>query len=237
MTQTSTSPRTAKQAALVTVGAPAQPPVAQKSPSVMLSDPDGAAAESIRVLRTSIQSQHLRSGRRALAVCGPTPEVGATFVAVNLAIALSQIGIKTLLVDGDLRNPSVHTYFSPPLSGPGLYEVLNADSLNVVDCTREEVLPNLDVMTAGQPSRNAHELLSSDRFSNVINACVRDYDMTIVDTPPATGCADGLLIGTVTGFSLVVTRKNRTLVSDVRVLVDQLKIERVHAIGTILNAF
>src|SRR5512143_3329642 len=104
-------------------------PANDASRRVMLSDPDGAAAEAIRVLRTSIQSQHLRAGRRALAICGPTPEVGCTFIAVNLAIALSQIGIKTLLVDGNLRTPSVHTYFDPPLGGVGLYECLNTPSV------------------------------------------------------------------------------------------------------------
>ena len=216
---------------------PAPEPRDQIDRRVMLSEPDSAVAESIRVLRTSIQSQHLRAGRRALAVNGPTPEVGCTFVAVNLAIALSQIGVKTLLVDGDLRNPSIHTYFAPPVGGPGLYECLKSTSMSAVDCTREDVLPNLDVMFAGQPDRTAHELLSGDRFPDVINTCVRDYDLTIIDTPPANSCADGLRIGTVTGFSLVVTRKNRTLVSDIRVLIDQLKIERVQTIGTVLNSY
>jgi Mrp family chromosome partitioning ATPase len=88
--------------------------------NVIVSDPHGEVAESIHALRARVQSQHLQAGRRALAICGPAPEVGCTFIAVNLAVALSQIGVKTLLVDGDLRNPSVHTYFEPELTGPGL---------------------------------------------------------------------------------------------------------------------
>jgi capsular exopolysaccharide synthesis family protein len=204
---------------------------------VLLTDPDGAAAEAIRALRTRVQSQHLQMGRRALTICGPTPEVGCTFVAVNLAIALAQIGVKTLLIDGDLRNPTVHTYFEPALIGAGLFECLRSSADSIAEFTDENVLPNLDVLGAGNPDRAGHELLSSEKFPEVINTCVRDYDMTIIDTPPANSCADGLRISTVTGFALIVARKNHTLVSDVRVLADQLKKERAPAIGTVLNIF
>lgn len=209
----------------------------QADRKVLLTAPDSAAAEAVRVLRTRIQSQHLQLGRRALAICGPTPEVGSTFVAVNLAIALSQIGVKTLLMDGDLRNPSVQAYFDPPLTGGGLYECLRSGADSVADFADENILPNLDVLGAGHPDSTAHELLAGDSFAVVVNACVRDYDMLIVDTPPANSCADGLRIGTLTGFGLIVTRKNQTLVSDVRVLADQLGKERARVIGTILNDF
>jgi protein-tyrosine kinase len=212
-------------------------PATQADNIVLVSDPDGAPAEAIRALRTRIQSQHLQVGRRALAICGPTPEVGCTFVAVNLAVALAQIGIKTLLIDGDLRSPAVQSYFDPPLAGGGLYECLRSLSDSVAEFTDENVLPNLDVLGAGHPDSTAHELLAGDNFADIINSCVRDYDMTIVDTPPANSCADGLRISTVTGFGLIVTRKNHTLISDVRVLADQLAKERARGVGTVLNAF
>jgi len=205
------------------------------SRKVLLTDPSGVTAEAIRVLRTRVQSQHLQLGRRALAVCGPTPEVGCTFIAVNLAIALAQIGVKTLLIDGDLRNPMVHTYFEPPLTGGGLYECLRNGAYSVAEFTDENVLTNLDVLRAGDPHPSAHELLSGETFPHVINSCVRDYDITIIDTPPANSCADGLRISTIAGYALIVTRKNHTLVSDVKVLADQLKKERAPAIGTVLN--
>lgn len=214
-------------------------PLSASNPTrkVLLTDPDGAAAEAIRALRTRVQSQHVQLGRRALSICGPTPEVGCTFVAVNLAIALAQIGVKTLLIDGDLREPSIHTYFDPPLTGGGLYECLRSSADSVAEFTDENVLANLDVLRAGNPDSNGHELLSSEKFPEIINTCVRDYDMTIIDTPPANSCADGLRISTVTGFGLIVARKNHSLVSDVRILADQLAKERARAVGTVLNVF
>lgn len=232
MARSTASKRTAERAPRP---APVPTWVSNPARKVLVTDPDGAAAEAIRALRTRVQSQHLQMGRRALAICGPTPEVGCTFVAVNLAIALAQIGVKTLLIDGDLRSPSVHTYFDPPLTGGGLYECLRSSADSVAEFTDENVMPNLDVLGAGNPDSMGHELLSSDKFPDIINTCVRDYDMTIIDTPPANSCADGLRISTVTGFALIVTRKNHTLVSDVRILADQLKKERAPAIGTVLN--
>jgi capsular exopolysaccharide synthesis family protein len=215
----------------------AQPAIQGAARNVIVSDPYGEVAESIHALRARVQSQHIQAGRRALAICGPTPEVGCTFIAVNLAVALGQIGVKTLLIDGDLRNPSVHTYFNPELTGPGLHGCLLAPDAPVAEFTHEQVLPNLDVLIAGDPDRNAHELLAGDGFPELINVCLRDYDMTIVDTPPANSCADALRISTVLGFSLIVARKQRTLVSDVRVLADQLKKERARAIGTVMNSY
>lgn len=204
---------------------------------VLLTAPNGSAAEAIRALRTRVQSQHLQLGRRALSICGPTPEVGATFIAVNLAIALSQIGNKTLLVDGDLRNPNVSSYFSSPLTRGGLVECLRSGADSAAEFIDDNVLPNLDVLSAGNPESNAHELLAGEGFSEVIDTCIRDYDITIIDTPPANSCSDGLRISTLTGFALIVARKNRTLVSDVRILAGDLKKERAQPIGTVLNSF
>lgn len=208
---------------------------AQPTPVVMLSDPYGPAAEAMRVLRTRVQSQHLQAGRRGLAICGPTPEVGATFVAVNLAVALSQIGVKTLLVDGNLREPSIDKYFSLS-NGEGLTGVL-VSSFPATDFIDEDVLPNLDILAAGRTDATSHELLASARFAEVANAWMRDYDMTIIDTAPANSCSDGLRISTMVGYSLIVARKNRTLVSDISVLADQLKKERARVLGTVLNHY
>ena len=76
-----------KKAPRQKIEAPKIAPVSNVDRRIVLTDPEAEAAEAIRVLRARIQSQHLQLGRRALAICGPTPEVGATFIAVNLAIA------------------------------------------------------------------------------------------------------------------------------------------------------
>ncbi len=207
------------------------------SPSIaMLSAPDGLTAESIRALRTRLQAGHLKAGHRALALCGPSFSVGCSFIAVNLAVALSQIGIKTLLIDGDLREPSVQNYFKPAEQGGGLYGCLMSGG-DPADYTHHDVLPDLSVLFAGQPGSLAQELLAGDNFADLSNATLRDYDMTIIDTPPANSCADGRRISTLFGFSLIVARKHRTLVADIKTLREQLAAERAVVVGTVLNSY
>ena len=215
----------------------ATPVVDRSDRRVLLSDPGGAAAEAMRVLRTRIQSQHIETGRRALAICGPSFEVGSTFVSVNLAIALAQIGVKTLLIDADLREPAVHTYFPGVSRDPGLFDCLLQPMAPPPEFIREDVLPNLDIMFAGAPDVAGHELLASERFAEVVDGCARDYDITILDTPPANNCADGLRIASVVGFALLVARKHSTLVSDLRTLATELEKEGVRPVGTVLNVY
>src|SRR5580700_2424004 len=82
------------------------------SPSlVVASDPSGGPAEAIRALRTHLMAQHFQEGRRALAICAASRSVGCSFTAANLALALAQIGVKTLLIDADLRTPTLDVLF------------------------------------------------------------------------------------------------------------------------------
>jgi len=206
------------------------------SPSVVvLSAPMGPAAEAVRVLRTHIQSQHLQEGRRALAVCGVAPHTGCTFVATNLAVALSQIGVATLLIDANLREPGVDKLISSPSAQGGLRECLNNPHQPVSEFIEEDVLPNLSILYAGGVAADAQELLSRDRFEEVMSICLRTYDATIIDTPPANASADGLRVSNVVGYSLVVARKHQSLVADVKTLVSQLQSNRATVVGTVLN--
>src|SRR6185312_755851 len=75
---------------------------------VALDDEVNARTEAFRGLRTHIMARHVGEGRRSIVVCGPTPAVGCTFVAANLAVALSQIGFNTLLIDANLRDPALY---------------------------------------------------------------------------------------------------------------------------------
>lgn len=202
---------------------------------VTLSAPLSTGAEAIRALRSHVLGQHIQAGRRGLAICGASVNVGCTFVAANLAVALAQVGLKTLLVDGDLRAPVLQTIIPPRLSTTGLARYLaDADGL-IGDYVDPEVLPNLSVLYAGDVSLSSQELLARESFENTMNQCMRDYDITIVDTPPANASADARRIANVIGYALVVARRNKSLVADVKTLVEQLIDDRVTVIGTVLN--
>jgi capsular exopolysaccharide synthesis family protein len=194
-----------------------------------------AAAEAFRALRTHIMAQHLEKGRRALAICAPTAGVGCTIVAANLAVSLSQIGVKTLLVDANLRHPGLDTLFIPSSPVEGLEQCLSTRGGNFGDYIESEVLPDLSIMFAGSVPDNPQELLATGRFEELMNFCLRDFQMTILDTPPANTCSDARRVSTVAGYSLIVSRRNKTLVNDVKTLIGQLESERARVVGSVMT--
>lgn len=204
---------------------------------VVLSDPAGARAESIRLLRTQIIAQHIKPGRRALAMVSPVEAIGCSFIAGNLAAALSQIGTKTLLVDANLRSPRLDQMFGLDANGPGLSSYLNLQVARPERVVHANVLPNLSVIAAGPPVPRPQELLSSARFRDGMNMLLREYDIAIFDTPPANSCADALTVAAAIGYSVIVARRDYTFVNDIATLAGQLAASRSTVVGSVLSEF
>lgn len=203
---------------------------------VSATRPASIQAESFRALRSSLLSQHVSRRRRALAIASPAAEAGCSFVAANLAYAMAQAGINTLLIDGNLREPGLHQFISSEHGGPGLGECLADDTLPLASAIKR-VQPSLSVLYAGNAGIDAADRLGSSVFRGLIAQCLRDFDLTIVDTPPSSESADARRIAAVTHYALVVTRRDRTFVKDVRTLLDELAADGAEAIGTYLNDF
>lgn len=234
MSETLPAEREASEATASTV-APATDTYDFSQSLVMLSAPAEATAESIRALRTHIVAQHVDYGRRALTICAPAPAIGCSFVAANLAVALSQIGLKTLLIDANLRDPAVDAYIRPGRDGPGLAQSLEKNDDIWLDCIRSDVIPDLSIMYAGGKVADAQALLAKYRFETLVDFCLRNFDVTLIDTPPANTCADARLVSKVVRYSLVVARKDRTFVEDMKTLVGQLEADDVKVIGAVFN--
>jgi capsular exopolysaccharide synthesis family protein len=206
------------------------------APSIVTLLSEGSPqADAIRALRTHIMARHLHEGRRALAICAPSVDVGCSFVAANLAVGLSQIGVKTLLIDGDLRRPALDQMIRPPRPSGGLVQALKTPDLAVKASIDADVLPNFSIMYAGQAASNSQELLATERFKVLMNYCLREYDATIVDTPPANASSDARRISGVVGYSLIVAAKDKSFLSDIRTLNTQLRADRAVVVGTVLN--
>jgi capsular exopolysaccharide synthesis family protein len=202
---------------------------------MILSQPQSPAAEAIRVLRTYLMAHHVHEGRRALAICAASSGVGCTFTAANLAVALSQIGVKTLLMDGNMRDPGVDRLIRPSNPSEGLRHCLASDDMNFHDAIEDDVLPNLSVMYSGGVAPDGQELLAGSVFKDLMEFCLRDYEATIVDTPAANTSSNVRRISTVVGYSLLVARSNQSLVGDVKTLAEQLRHDHAQVIGTVLN--
>lgn len=213
------------------------PSAAVSDEVIVLSDPTSPDAESLRLLRTQIIAQHVGAGRRAFAVCGATDGSGATYIAANLAVALSQVGIKTLLVDANLRNPRIDAIFGIDPNGPGLSTYLSLEVNRPERVVYPNVLPNLSVVPAGPPVGRPQELLSGARFRTGVDILLRQHDVAIFDTPATNENSDALTVAGVLGYALVVGRRNHAFVKDVQTLSSQLAASRATVIGSVLNEY
>lgn len=204
---------------------------------IVVNDPASLRSESIRLLRTQIIAQHIRSGRRGLAFVSPIEGTGCSYLAANLAASLSQVGTKTLLIDANMRAPRIDQIFGLDINAPGLSSFLSLRVARPERVVHANVLPNLSVITAGPPVQRPQELLSGTRFRDGTNTLLREYDLVIFDTPPMNTSADALTVAAAAGYAVAVARRNFTYFNDMKVLVNQLASARCPVIGSVLNEF
>jgi protein-tyrosine kinase len=204
---------------------------------VVVANPVSLRAEAIRLLRTQIIAQHIRSGRRGLAFVSPVDGAGCSYLAANLAASLSQVGTKTLIVDANMRSPRLDQVFGLDANAPGLSSFLSLQVSRPERVVHANVLPNLSVITAGPPVARPQELLSGTRFRDGTNTLLREYDLVIFDTPATNANADALTVAAAAGYAVVVARRNFSYFNDMTTLVGQLAAARCPVIGSVLNEF
>ena len=153
---------------------------------LIVAGSDKNLGEAYKLLRTHILHGTKREGRNTLMVTGPLPNEGKTLTTINLGIAISQkVGQTVLLVDGDLRSPSIHRYLDLP-SGPGLIDYLTSGYPIAESLVHPEGLSNLVVLPAGQPTTQSAELLSSPLMVDLIKELKHFYPdrYVLFDLPP-----------------------------------------------------
>lgn len=192
---------------------------------VVAVEPYSPQAEAFRDLRSKIMANDATQGRQPLAVVSPDHGDGRTYVAANLAVTFSQLGERTVLVDGNLRDPGIHKLF-------GLKERASlSDLLNgrrpAKPFDRSADLPGLFIMQVGAPPPNPLELLQQPMFGILLRELQREFDRVIVDTPPARHTADARVIAATCRQTVLVGRHGKTEARTMNLLVDRLR--RTHA--------
>jgi exopolysaccharide transport family protein len=173
-----------------------------------LSDPNSLFSESIRSVRTSVLLSSIDEHHRVVMVTSTVPSEGKTTIAINLAFALGQMK-KVLLVDGDMRRPSLAKSLGGLDGVRGLVDYL-AEDATLEECIRPTDSPNVFVLTAGKNLSSPLELLSSQRFGETI-AKVKDmFDMVIIDCPPLKPVSDSLVISRYANAVLYVVKADST---------------------------
>ena len=192
---------------LTVVGGIAFDPDATKNPLVVQADPKSPRAESFRTLRTNVQFVMV-DRRNSFVVTSSLPGEGKTTTSTNLAITLSQLGSRVLLVDADLRRPKVSEYLG--IEGAvGLTDIL-VGRAEFDDVVQEWGVSNLHVLPAGQVPPNPSELLGSHTMVDLLARFESDYDIVIFDSAPLLPVTDAAILARVTGGAIIVAAAGKT---------------------------
>ncbi len=201
-----------------------------------LLNPWSPIAENYRLIRTNIQSANGEVPRTML-VTSPEMGDGKTVTASNLAVALARNGLRTLLIDADLRRPNTHTLLGLPLS-PGVGERLHGTPENLTDFSGlETVVENLHVLTAGTNENPPAELVGTKAMKELIAAARQEFDAVIIDSPPVLAVTDSVVLARQVDATFVVVSADRTEVQALNVTRDTLEAVGCTVGGVVLNRF
>lgn len=199
---------------------------------VVEKKPKSIAAEAYRSLRTNIQYSSIDEKYRVIVVTSSEPAEGKSTTAGNLALVLAQSGKQVLLVDCDMRKPSVHKKFK-------ISNMAGLSDLLINKCVMEEVAfkfnNNLDVVTSGSIPPNPSEMLASKRMEKYIEEMKEHYDYVVLDTPPLQAVTDAQILSTKADGTILVVKAEKTKKESVANAVSLLKKVNSTIIGTVLN--
>jgi polysaccharide biosynthesis transport protein len=197
--------------------------------------PQSQMAESYRALRTSLLLTSLGGPPKVILVTSALPQEGKTTTSINTAIVLAQKGTRVLLIDADLRRPSIHKALG---MGPktGLSNVLTGNATLQQAVSRSTILPTLFVLTAGTPPPNPAELLASSNMKDILAELREQYDHIIVDTPPTLSVTDAVVMSTRADAVVLVIRSGQTTKQALRRSREILMQVNARVAGVLLNA-
>lgn len=205
------------------------------SPAQAAQDLRSAFAESYRSVRTALQFSTAHGLPRTLLFTSPGPGEGKTTSSVELARNIAQMGKRVALVDGDLRNPSVHRVMELA-NGVGLSNLL-AGASELDAAIRASDVPGLSVVTSGPLPPNPPELLAGDRLNDVLAMLQDQFDVVIVDGPPVLGLADAPLLAHQVEATVLVSAGDATRIDHLQGAYNRLRGSQARVLGTLLTRF
>ena len=202
-------------------------------PILAVKDGGEIAIESLRSMRTAIHFALMNASNNVIALSGPAPEIGKSFITVNLATILAQGGKRVLVIDGDMRRGYLHKYFNADIK-PGLAELLNRQN-SYEDVVQNSTVENLFFVTRGKSPVNPSELLSTDKFKAFLDQASAHFDHILIDTPPVLAVTDGIIIAQYAGVNLLIARHGKTQIKELEITVNRFEQANVKVNGVILN--
>jgi len=176
---------------------------------ICINDNASMFAERLRVLRTGIIYSNPDLKKRVIEITSAGPGEGKSTIAINLATIFAKTEGKVILIDADLRKPTLHAIFKLPCEN-GLTELLANDSFDFKACIKKSGVPNLDFISCGTIPLNPAELLGSKKLGLLITELLKTYDRIIFDAPPVLAATDSVILSTKVDATILVIKANST---------------------------
>lgn len=199
-----------------------------------LRNPKSIVSEAYRTLRTNIQFSNIDKPIKSIVVTSSTLEEGKSTTSINLAITMAQSGKKVLLIDCDLRRPSVHRAFIMS-NAKGLTNIIVANEDYRDFIHKVEGVAAMDVIGSGPIPPNPAELLGSDKMKDFIEKMYEEYDMVILDTPPIGAVTDGSILSTIVDGTILVCSVGESDINATKRSKNLLDKVKANILGVVLN--
>ena len=205
------------------------------TPLVELHAPKSQFSEAIHALRTTLELSTSHGVPRTLALTSARPAEGKSTLSSSIAREFAAAGKRVLLVDADMRKPSVHSLFDVKNS-VGLSQVL-ARQAQLSDAVMRSAFDGLDLIVSGKLPPDPTLLLDGTRFEDVLENLSSQYDLIVVDCPPVLGLADALQVTSKVEATLIVIEANDTRFANLRTALIRLRDNRIAILGAVLSKF
>ncbi|TQS71271.1 CpsD/CapB family tyrosine-protein kinase [Ornithinibacillus gellani] len=210
----------------------------QSKPSKMRTlitklNPKSPISEQFRTVRTNLQFAAVDEELRSMLVTSSSPSEGKSMTTANLAVVNAQQGKKVLLIDADMRKPTVHYTFRLD-NLHGLSNILVGEG-TLQTATFASDVDNLDILSSGPIPPNPSELLGSKRMARLLQEALEIYDLVIFDTPPVLAVTDAQILANIVDGTLLVIRSGQTNIEAATRAKEALLPAKARLLGTVLN--
>jgi polysaccharide biosynthesis transport protein len=202
-------------------------------PVILRDQPLAAPSEAVRRLRTNLQFIDLGHRSKSIVISSSIPGEGKSTIAINLAVSLADAGARVILVDADLRRPSIAEYLGIE-GGVGLTTVLIGRA-EVEDVVQPFGKTSLDLLPSGQIPPNPSELLGSVAMADLLERLSGSYDMVLLDSPPLLPVTDSVVLSNLAGGALVVVGVDRIHRPQLQQSLESLETAGAHVFGIVMN--
>lgn len=201
---------------------------------ITLADPSSLISEQFKTLRTNIQFAMVDKKMKSLVITSAVPNVGKSTISSNLAVTFALQGLKVLLVDTDLRRPTVHKIFSMP-NLTGLTNLLTAPEASIHDYIAQSHAEGLFILSSGPVPPNPAELLGSKRMRQIQEELENAFDLVIFDTPPLLGFTDGQVMAANTDGTIFVAHHSVSKKENMLKVNEIFKMVNANVLGVVYN--